>query len=245
MDIFQYIPQRKTVRKYKDSLLDEEILQKIRDFIEQLTPLCPEIKTECRLVGKEEVKGILAIRAPHYLMIYSENKPMYLENCGFMYQQANLFLSGLGLGGGWVGLAKPASASNKGLEFVIFQTCGQPAESPHRTLADFSRKPIEKIANGEDPRLESARLAPSALNSQPWYFLCSDGDVHVYRQKIGALKKTFGMETFNRIDIGIALCHFWLAGKHLGMDFSFDWENPIDMKELPGYHKVGIIRKGN
>jgi hypothetical protein len=56
--------------------------------------------------------------------------------------------------------------------------------------------------------LEAVRRAPSAINVQPWRILKDvDGVFHFY---------SAGKTDMNRIDMGIALCHFEIASKEKG-----------------------------
>lgn len=83
---------------------------------------------------------------------------------------------------------------------------GKSAEPAARKLDEFKRKPIAEIAQGTDSRLEAARLAPSGLNKQPWYFIVDGDAVHVYYQKsLGGLMGA--MYKLTDLDVGIALCH--------------------------------------
>jgi hypothetical protein len=83
---------------------------------------------------------------------------------------------------------------------------GKPAESLHRELSEFKRKPLSVISEGADVRLESARLAPSAVNAQNWYFIAENGKIHCYRLKSKSLLKSM-FDKMHRIDMGITLCH--------------------------------------
>src|SRR5690606_38406218 len=99
----------------------------------------------------------------------------YLTNAGYILQQLDLYLSANGLGSCWLGIAKPTKDESffSGLKFVITLAFGKPAEKLHRNeIGEFNRLPLDKIrdAVGMDNLLEPARLAPSANNSQRWYF---------------------------------------------------------------------------
>lgn len=57
------------------------------------------------------------------------------------------------------------------------------------------------------------RLAPSATNGQPWYFISKKDQIHLYQKDPNFIKKFF-YERMNKIDMGIALAHLWLAAEH-------------------------------
>jgi hypothetical protein len=58
------------------------------------------------------------------------------------------------------------------------------------------------------------RLAPSANNRQSWRIVLEADRVHFYRQKASVMD-------FSRTDIGIALCHFDLSCRELGIQGTF------------------------
>jgi len=233
MSLYDFIWQRKSTRKYDTTPLDENLLEQISQFAEQLKPLYPNIKMAYNITSN--VKTILPLKAPHFFVISSEQNEGYLENVGFMFQQMDLFLSSLGLASCWYGGGKPASGVETKLPFVIILAFGKAAGNPHRELAEFKRKPLSAISNGHDERLEAARVAPSGVNFQNWFFEVSKGNIQVFQKKVllGIYNK------LGRIDIGIALCHLFLATEHNGGTFVFSKEAGIEKK---GYVYIGTIQ---
>ncbi len=235
MNLHEFIFKRKSVRKYDEAPLDPETIGKILAFAQKLKPLYPEIKTSFEMI--DSVKGLFSIKAPHYFLICSESRGDYLENAGYMWQQMDLYLSSLGLGSCWLGMAKPAAEIQTALPLVITLAFGRAAEAPHRELAGFKRKSPEEISSGSDSRIEAARLAPSATNSQNWFFEASEGMIHVYRKKLNpALEMMYGK--MNRIDAGIALCHLRYATEQEEREFRFEKHNDRMKK---GYVYVGTV----
>ena len=167
------IYKRKSIRKYDQAKLDEGVLAKVREKIADLTPLYPEIRYYIDIVNK--AKGSFGVSAPHYLVFCSEEKDGALENIGFVGQQMDLFFSASGLGSCWLGMAKPEDRDASALPHVICMAFGAPAEPLHRELAEFKRKTLAEMSEGSDPRLEAARLAPSARNGQNWFFVAESG----------------------------------------------------------------------
>ena len=174
---------------------------------------------------------------PQLISIYSEDKPGYLENAGFMFQQMDLYLQSIGLGACWLGMGRMnAKAKNaaEGMKFVMLIAFGFPKGEPLRSgVEEFKRKGLAEISDRTDARLEPARLAPSSINSQPWYFT-HEGDVtHVYCVQQGFLKaKTIGY--MNSIDVGIALAHMYVANPESFRFFKA--ESPASVK---GYGYIG------
>ena len=241
MALFEEISSRKSTRKYDMTPLAAEVLEEIKAFAENAMPLLPGIRVEYHIIGANKTKGFFAVKAPHYLVISSESKAGYLTNAGFMFQQVCLYLSSKGFGSCWVGGVKPAEKVSTDLEHVMVMAFGNAAEDIHRAMGEFKRKPLQEIATGADDRLEYARLAPSAINSQPWFFVCENGGIDVYRKKNGALKAIV-YEKMSEVDIGIALCHIWLASEHLGVNFSFEIEKTPATAPPKGYLYIGTVK---
>ena len=223
-ELYKTIFTRKSIRKYDMIPLTDQKLIEIKNFADNVKQLIPSIKCEFSFLTDDKVK------APHYILIYSEKKEGYLLNAGFMLQQVDLFLSSVNLGSCWLGMAKPSKevpALQNGLEFVIMLAFGNTQEKLHRAdNSEFKRKGISEITsiNGADQLLEAARLAPSASNSQPWYFSGNTNEIIVCREKLNLLKAPI-YNKMNQIDTGIALCHLWLSIEHQGRTACFDYTN--------------------
>jgi hypothetical protein len=98
----------------------------------------------------------------------------------------------------------------------------------HReSVSEFRRKPLGEITDikGADELLEPARLAPSAMNRQEWFFTGNGSTIHAYRAKSSFLT-AFMFERMSKVSMGIAICHLWIAAKHFGKEVEF-----IDDKE--------------
>ncbi|MCL2169384.1 MAG: nitroreductase [Defluviitaleaceae bacterium] len=200
------IQKRKSIRKFDMAPLDDAALEMIREQLKKLVPLYEAIPYTIEIA--EKTKGMFNIKAPHYLVFQSKESDGYLENIGFIGQQLDLFLSTNGLGACWLGASKPADRESDGggMSHVICMAIGRPAEPLHRGISDFKRKPLVEISEGSDPRLEAARLAPSGINAQNWYFIAVDGKIHCYVKKPNPLMKAV-IGKMSYIDMGIAICH--------------------------------------
>ncbi len=232
MNLYDYIWKRKSTRKYDTTPLSLELLSQITQFANDLKPLYPNIKTAFEVTA--DVKIIMPIKAPHYFIISSENTEGYLENVGFMFEQMDLYLSSLGLGSCWLGMAKPSVEPKTKLPFVIVLAFGKAAGSPYRELSEFRRKLLSDISSGSDDRLEAAHVAPSASNSQNWFFVANNGNIDAYQKK--TITRMY--DRINRLDMGIALCHLFVATEHLGKEFVFTKEAG---KEKKGYLYIGTV----
>lgn len=217
--LYQAIFHRKSVRKYDAAPLTQESLDALKAFIAELVPLIADIKTEIKLLPQSVVKT----NAPQSLCIYSEKKNGWRMNAGFLMEQIDLYLSANNIGACWLGMTKPAKNSvqvPQGMVFVITLCFGTPAQEMHRkNITEFKRDSLNDISPVSDLYhvLEPVRLAPSAINKQPWYFSGSADRIIVSR------KKSLMLDKLNQVDIGIALCCLWLSLKHQDKEAAFDF----------------------
>ncbi|MBC7765305.1 MAG: nitroreductase, partial [Hyphomonadaceae bacterium] len=209
---YETIFKRKSIRKYEQDPLEESTLTAIADFVKGLKPLFADIKTQMNIVGHKDVKILMPIKAPHYLMVYAEKKEGYLTQVGYMLQQVDLFLSANGIGSCYLGMAQPAIADTS-LEFVMILAFGHAKDAVHRAnISEFNRKELSKITDisNLEALLEPVRLAPSASNGQPWFFTGDQNVIHAFCNKPNMIKALL-YEKMNKVDMGIALYHLEVA----------------------------------
>ena len=225
MTLNDMIFKRKSCRSFLSRPVDAEMIEKILSF--EPKPLYPEIKVRMDIVSRDKVKCICPWTTPQLITIYSEEADGWLENIGFLFQQMDLYLQTLGLGVCWLGMGRmnPKTTSVvEGMKFVIMLAFGHPkGDQLRRDLKEFRRKPMEQICDKADARLEPARLAPSAVNSQPWYFTHEGDALHIHCSKKGS-----------RLDAGIALAHLYVANKE-----NFRFFKPENVTEVTGYTYIG------
>lgn len=242
-DLYALMFKRKSIRTYDPAPLDENTLKTVSAHWSRLTPLYEDIKIETKIVSAENVKGLFQVKSPHYLVILSEPKEGYLINGGFIGQQMDLFLSSIGLGCCWQGMVKPAKdIVPSSLEVVSVLAFGRPAGTLHRQSAcEFKRKPLEDITDTVNCQdlLEGPRLAPSGVNSQPWFFSGNPDEIHLYCAKSNFIKAMFSNK-LDKIDMGIALCHLWLSARHESRNFNFKVSEQKARETSPaGYYYIG------
>lgn len=228
--LYEAIFSRRSIRNYNMTPLSAEILTKLKEYASSIKPLDKSIRFELVYLGTNDVKNILPVKAPHYICLYSEKKDNYLMNAGFLLQQIDLYLSVNNLASCWLGMAKPSKEVPQlkdGKEFVIMLAFGNSSEPIHRKdTTQFKRKSLSDISsvNSADELLEPVRLAPSASNTQPWFFSGNSEAITVSREKLNLLKAPL-YGKFNQVDIGIALCHLWLSLDHLGKAPVYDFNS--------------------
>jgi nitroreductase len=244
--LYETIFKRKSIREYDLTPLDVHSLAEIMAHTSALKPLFDGIKIEMKLLSQPDVKGLFLAKAPHYLAVFSEPKDGYLANVGFILQQMDLFFSANGIGSCWQGMPKPTKEilNSSKLEFVILLAFGKPKETLHRgSVSEFKRKPIGEITDikGADELLEPARLAPSAMNKQLWFFTGDASTIHAYRAKSSFLT-AFMFDKTSKISMGIAICHVWVTAKHFGKQVEFIDDQEARNKPPAGHDYVISIK---
>jgi nitroreductase len=246
--LYKAIFHRKSIRKYDMTPLPATTIAEIQDFANSVEPLDDKVKYEFSYLSTADVKNILPIKAPHYICLYSEKQGNYLMNAGFVLQQIDLYLSANNLASCWLGMAKPSKEVpelKNGMEFVIMIAFGNSNEQIHREdTSTFNRHKLSEISqiSGVDDMIEPVRLAPSASNTQPWFFTGNANEISVSREKLNMIKAVM-YGKMNQVDIGIGLCHLWLSLDHQGKSAAFDFNQSVAPKGYEFMVKVNVGRK--
>lgn len=187
--------------------------------------------------GNKEIKlgtyGV--IKGANYYLIAVCKKGNYdFENLAFLFEKVILYCTSLGLGTVWLGgtfnkgnFAKAVQLKEDEI-LPIVSPVG--IEGGKKSILGFlfsknngsKRKDFSQIffnENFDTPLtyeeakeygevLEMVRLAPSAVNKQPWRILKEGNNYHFYSE---------GKGEFKRIDMGIGICHFYLSAKEKGL----------------------------
>lgn len=174
------------------------------------------------------------------------NTDLALEALGYSMEHLILYAVALGYGTCWLGGSFDRSAFSKSMGvkegelFPVITPLGYPVEKKRAVDSlmrwaaksdqrkewkdlffneDFST-PLTKADAGDFAYpLEMTRLAPSAVNKQPWRVIKQQNSYHFYEAK--TLKEGKHSFDIQRVDVGIAACHFDLAAKEKGIPGSF------------------------
>lgn len=253
MNLYEALYLRKSTRKYVWEPVQADLLAKIGTFYEEVPSLFPGIKTEIGITDNTDRKhapgGFFGVAAPYYLSLYSEKKDKYEMNAGFICEQLALYMHTLGLGSCFLGSAKvPKKNRNRGeLEFVIMMAFGKPEGTLARRSTDAKRLPMQKLCAGpEEPKrvvrelLEAARLAPSAMNTQPWRFVVAQGRIHFFARK----QSIELLSHWDELGFGILFAHVMIAADELWLDVDLIRLEDISQKEFKNTQYVlsAVIR---
>lgn len=240
------IQKRKSVRTFTGVPLKEEDRTAIRRFVEtQTNPFRVPVVFRLLEAKEHKLSSPVIVGADLYLAAKVDRCRYYEIGFGYSFEQACLYA--LSRGVGTVMLA--ASLSRKTFEeamelqgsevLPVASPLGYPA-SKHSIRETVMRKgikadtrlPFETLffadSYGRALRqneagvfanaLEMARWAPSAANKQPWRAVVMDDTVHFYEEKS---MKDSPLGDIQKVDLGIALCHFHLTMQEEGSEGCF------------------------
>ncbi|MBQ3481949.1 MAG: nitroreductase [Oscillospiraceae bacterium] len=252
-NVLQLIRERRSVRSFDGSELTAQEKRALRSFADSIqNPWGRWV--EFRLLSKEEdvlsspvIKGETA-----YLAAKIAKVPHAEEALGFSFEMLMLYALSMGFGTVWLGgtLDRRAFERAMDLESGEIMPCVSPVGRPAEKMSlretvmrrgtvatsrqSFSSlffdggfvKPLTEEAAGElrEP-LKAVQRAPSAVNRQPWRVVRCGKNVHFY------VKHSFGLSSkatgdLQKIDLGIALCHFALAAEAVGLSLRFSIADP-------------------
>lgn len=210
---FEAVQQRHSVRAYLDKPLAQDVIDAMQTKID-------EINTSAHLhvqLVVDEPKAFQSTLAKYgkfsnvnnYVVMAGTPDADFDERIGYYGEQLVLLAQTLGLNTCWVGLtyskvvgAYTLSQGEK-ISCVIAIGYGATQGIQHKS------KPIHQVSNYTiySPSwfrmgVESAQLAPTAVNQQKFYFeLQPDG-------KTVSVRSKFSLAGYTKIDIGIAKLHF-------------------------------------
>jgi hypothetical protein len=100
---------------------------------------------------------------------------------------------------------------------------------------EFSRPLPREEAGVYEMPLEMVRLAPSASNKQPWRVLKKGDAFHFYEARSVGYSDAFPYD-IQRLDLGIALCHFDLTAVERNLSGKIVFGHAPDI-EVPEHHE--------
>jgi nitroreductase len=207
MTLFETIFTRRSVRKYDEMPLNRAELSEIKQLVDEAKQL-PGQRARFEIVNADKLKGCAA---PHAILAYADAADAAMANIGYTLQSVDLALQSKGYGSLWMGMGKPIKP---GANYRILLAFGKTDEPPRTGENDFKRNAVSDISNEDNAIARAARLAPSAVNFQPWKLHFSPGKVTLQPNGRGIGKLVAGK--LQKIDLGICLKHIELALEHEG-----------------------------
>ncbi|MEE1031238.1 MAG: nitroreductase family protein [Ruminococcus sp.] len=247
MDLYEAMFVRKSIRNYIHEPLQPKVLEGIVEQIDHITSLFGGIETEMAVVDntqeQHKMLGMLGVKAPYYLMLYSEEKDRAMMNAGYLMEQISLYLYTQGIGNCFLGVPVLKKAyrmrGNKKLMAVL--AFGTAKGSCYRKHIDARRMELNELCVfKEAPRqwmkqlLEAARMAPSSLNSQPWRFVVFDNRIHVFSKK-HALSR---LGKWDELNFGIMFANMQVVAEECWLDIDLIRLDELTQKHFPNNQYV-------
>lgn len=265
-NIAKLIATRRSVRTYDGRTLDECTKEQLISFAKTIqNPFHIPVDFKFLDAKKAGLTCPVVSGTDLYVGGKIKNVPNASVAFGYSFETFVLFAQSLGLRTVWLGGTMNRSAFEEAMELKDeeMMPCATPVgyAAPKMSVREnMMRKAIkanERLAfeelffddTFERPLtkekakrlltpLEMVRLAPSAVNKQPWRVVIADNMAHFYLRR----SKGFGKEgklDMQMIDIGIALCHFALAAKECDLNIEFVQRAPEllsnDMEYIASY----------
>lgn len=224
--LYEMIFKRKSFHLFRntgDEKISPEELTDLEKAFSEIIPLVPDIRVKMKIVESTS----LCKRGQEYcILFYSEKKPNYLQNIGYIGEQLDLYLVSKSIGTLWFGIGKPDEKQWDNLEFVIMIAIKKVSSEDkfRKDMFKSKRKPVSEIWFG-DRYLNIAdivRFAPSACNTQPWLVEESKDRLSIYRYRKAGKRGIMPKDKviyYNQIDMGIFLCFTELCLTHNGISF--------------------------
>ncbi len=237
---YDAIFQRRSRRQFERRQINSQLFEKLQIVCDEFSPFTGARAVLLNQSPENVFKGAIGKygkikNAPSVIVfIGNADDPNMNEKTGFTGEGIILEATALGLATCWVaGFFRPEAAAEateiRANEKVLaVSPVGYAVENwtfEEKIMSGFGRshkrKPLNELINGfyenmlNEPNktiLEAARLAPSAVNRQPWRFKIDDGGITVSTDN---MKDTFNIS--KRLDSGIAMLHIETAGLKCGI----------------------------
>ena len=233
--LLDVIYKRKSVRSYDGTGLKQEELETLKKCMSEIAnPFGIPVRFVLLDAEKHGLSSPVLTGEKYYVAGIVPKVPNAEVAYGYSFEKLILFATSLGIGTVWIGGTMPrekfeqAAGLSEGEMMPCITPIGYPAKKRsfketmmRKTIRADSRMLSKKFVFDEVPDwpleyeqktqigdlIEMVRWAPSAVNRQPWRIIVKDNLYHFYEKKErGFVKEATG--DLQKIDVGIALCHF-------------------------------------
>ncbi len=242
-ELLKIIQGRKSVRTFDGNPLRMEDREQLEQYIRSITnPFGVPVRFVL-LDAKEHGLSSPVLSGETLYVAGKVDKVPYADvSFGYAFEKLVLFAWTLGIGTTWIGgtMKRELFERAAGLAEGEMMPCVSPLGYPSKKRSirevmmrkgvgadsrmsadklffdkvwDVSLPPAKQEAIAD--LIEMVRWAPSAVNKQPWRIVVSDRGFHFYEKRD---KGYFSEKTgdLQKIDVGIALCHFVMGLKEHG-----------------------------
>lgn len=235
MNMMELIRQRRSVRTFDGRAFRPEDARKILDYAEEAnSPYDLPIHWKILSAKEHGLTSPVISGTDTFILGKMRRAPHAEEAFGFAFERIVLYAESLGIGTTWIAgtMNRPAFEKAIALQEGEVMPCVSPLGYPAAKMSlreSLMRKgvkadsrfefpelffdggfdrPLSEAAAGENAQaLEMVRWAPSAVNKQPWRVVMTERAAHFYEKKSKGYIDRSGWD-LQKIDMGIALCHF-------------------------------------
>ena len=267
MNTQEIIRSRRSVRSFDGTGLRTEDAQKIMEFAEKVeNPYDQPISWKILDAKKYGLSSPVISGTDTYIAGKMRRADHAEEAFGYTFEKVVLFAESLGVGTTWIAGTMNRDAFERAMDLLDDEVmpCVSPLGYPAKKMS--IREALMRKGVKADSRLdfrqlffegsfdvslttdkagklaevlEAVRLAPSAVNKQPWRIVVCGDKVHFYEKQSRGYVDGSGWD-IQKIDMGIALCHFELAAQECGFSVSFELNDPAmkaadDIKYIASY----------
>lgn len=234
---------RRSVRTFEECAIAPPDMEKLLAFMEQIeNPYGLPVEFKLLDAKRQKLSCPVVVGTNLYVGAKMKKAPHLNEAIGYSFEKLVLFAQSLGIGTVWVGGTMDRSAFERAMELNDDEVmpCVSPLGYPAKKMSlremmmrkgikaddrlafeqlffdgNFDKPLTQANAGKLGHALEMVRLAPSAVNKQPWRIVLEEHAAHFYLFR----SKGFGggVLDMQKIDMGIALCHFDLAAQETGL----------------------------
>lgn len=247
------IKVRKSVRTFSDRPIPSEVMARLEDFARHDTnPFGVPITFKFLDRKRDGVSSPVIVGANTYVAAKYRRQEDAELGFGYSFEKFVLLATSLGLGTVWLAATIDRKAFERALGVGADEV--MPAVSPigyaaekrsvreslmRRNMKSDDRAPLESLffrgdfdhplgeaeAGGLLGPLQMVRWSPSATNKQPWRLVVDGSKVHFYEHRTrGYARESTG--DIQKVDMGIAACHFQIAAEEAGLPGRFLKEDP-------------------
>ena len=234
-ELLKTIRGRKSVRTFDGNPLSPEDRERLEGYIGTVTnPFGIPVRFVLLDAGQYGLSSPVLSGETLYVAGMVDRGPGAEAAYGYAFEKLVLYAWSLGIGTTWIGgtmkreLFERAAGLREGEMMPCVSPLGYPAKKRsiretmmRKGVGADTRMPAERIffdgawgaglpaekQAGIADLIEMVRWAPSAVNKQPWRVIAGDRGFHFYEKRDRGYtgEKTGDLQ---KIDVGIALCHF-------------------------------------
>ena len=208
--------KRSSVRKYIGAPDKEQL--------DRLGVLCRKLGWQGITVRMFKGPGLKGIKGTdvYAVVVAKKNAPMELE--GFMGEALVLEATAMGLGSCWLGAMFYPEIINRNVNLqndevvhcvIALGKCEMPAFAPKRKdvvkLCGKTEEELAALGVWQKEAVMAARLAPSAMNQQPW-------KIEADKTGVSILEAGVMFKKYAPLDRGIAMLHAAVGAHHAGRE---------------------------